>query len=228
VTLPDNEYLRAFRAEAEPAAGYRAWLHRPTGSSYERRRAQVRRYAFAVPTEPALVTIGRYAPIVELGAGTGYWAYLLRQRGVDIVAYDRFPPDRAENPNRLDPRLWTEVLDGDASVLRRHPDRGLLLCWPSWRDPFAATALDVYPGTTLIYIGEGAGGHTADARFFELLDRDWQAALSVELPHWPGTSDRLTVYARRPAAPVTIRVCTSKRAIGSSAGASSAAMRRSG
>jgi hypothetical protein len=228
VTPPDNEYLRVFRAGPDQAADYQAWLRRPAGSSYERRRAHVRRYAFAVPTEPALATIARYAPIVELGAGTGYWAYLLSQRGVDLVAYDRFPPDRAQNPNRLDPRLWTEVLAGDESVLDRYPNHSLLLCWPSWQDSFAAAALDVYRGATLIYIGEAAGGHTADARFFDLLGRDWQPEESVELPHWPNTSDRLTVFTRRPAAPVTIRVCTSKRAIGSSAGASSAAMRRSG
>jgi hypothetical protein len=228
VTLPDNEYLRAFRAEPNQAFDYQTWLRHPTGSPYERRRAHVRRYAFAVPTEPALAAVARCAPIVELGAGTGYWAYLLRQRGVDVVAYDRFPPDRAENPNRLDPRLWTEVLAGDESVLECYPDRSLLLCWPSWQDPFAAAALDAYRGATLIYIGEAAGGHTADARFFDLLGRDWQPEVHIELPHWPGTSDRLTVFTRRPAAPVTIRVCTSKRAIGSSASASSAAMRRSG
>ncbi|MBV9355786.1 MAG: hypothetical protein JO023_09695 [Chloroflexi bacterium] len=228
MSLPDNEYLRAFRAEPDATATYHAWLRRPAGSAYERRRAQVRRFAFAVPTEPALTIIGRFAPIVELGAGTGYWAYLLRQRGVDVVAYDRFPPDRADNPNRLEPRLWTEVLEGDEQVLGRYPDRSLLLCWPSWRDPFAAAALEVYTGATLLYIGEAAGGHTADDRFFERLDRDWQAEASVDLPHWPGTSDRLTVFTRRPAAPATIRVCTSKRAIGSSASASSAATRRSG
>jgi hypothetical protein len=227
VTQTDNEYLRAFQAESELAADYQAWLRRPAGSSYERRRAQVRRYAFAVPTDAALATIADYAPIVELGAGTGYWAYLLRRRGVDVVAYDRFPPDRAANPNRLDPRVWTEVLLGDESVLDRHPGRSLLLCWPSWRDPFAAAALGVYRGPTLIYIGEDAGGHTADDRFFDLLVRDWQPDTCVDLPHWPGASDRLTVFTRR-AAPATIQVCTSKRATGLSASASSVATRRSG
>lgn len=31
-------------------------------------------------------------PVVEMGAGTGYWAALLQQRGVDVVALDRHPP----------------------------------------------------------------------------------------------------------------------------------------
>jgi hypothetical protein len=30
--------------------------------------------------------------VVEVGAGTGYWAALLRARGVDVVAYDVRPP----------------------------------------------------------------------------------------------------------------------------------------
>jgi hypothetical protein len=29
-----------------------------------------------------------YAPIVEVGAGSGYWAYELRQAGVEVVATD--------------------------------------------------------------------------------------------------------------------------------------------
>lgn len=32
-------------------------------------------------------------PVVEMGAGTGYWAALLQQRGVDVVALDRHPPE---------------------------------------------------------------------------------------------------------------------------------------
>ena len=36
-----------------------------------------------------------------MGAGTGYWAALLRSRGVDIVAYDVAPPsyDEAAAPD---------------------------------------------------------------------------------------------------------------------------------
>ena len=44
------------------------------------------------PKRIALRTILAYSPLVEIGAGTGYWARLLRQLGADIVCYDAVPP----------------------------------------------------------------------------------------------------------------------------------------
>uniref|UniRef100_A0AAV1UJU6 Uncharacterized protein n=1 Tax=Peronospora matthiolae TaxID=2874970 RepID=A0AAV1UJU6_9STRA len=46
------------------------------------------RYSWAIPDERALQIIKHYGPIVEMGAGSGYWARLLQDRGVDVVAYD--------------------------------------------------------------------------------------------------------------------------------------------
>lgn len=166
-------------------------------SAYDRRVWCVRRYAFAIPTDAALTTLAHYAPIVELGAGTGYWAFLLRSRGVDCVAYDSAPPDRVPNPNRFRPLTWTRVEQGDVDTLAAHADRALFLCWPSYRDPFASRALAAYAGTTLLYIGEPPGGHTADDAFFAQLERGWVCVEQVALPNWPGTHDALTVYRRR-------------------------------
>ena len=36
--------------------------------------------------------MAKYALLVEIGAGPGYWSSLLQRRGVDIVAYDKTPP----------------------------------------------------------------------------------------------------------------------------------------
>ena len=51
-----------------------------------------RLYAFAVPNTAALAELSTHAPIVEIGAGTGYWASQLKNMGVDVVAYDVKPP----------------------------------------------------------------------------------------------------------------------------------------
>ena len=202
MTAEDNPYLREFERLADELAAtpdYADPLHQRKGmSSYDRRVWCVRRYAFAIPTEAALSTLACCAPIVELGAGTGYWAYLLRRRGVDCLAFDAAPPDRLPNPHHFGAVTWTAVERGGIEVLRNHADRALLLCWPPYRDPFAASALAAYAGATLLYIGEPAGGHTADDAFFARLERDWLPLHEVALPNWPGTSDRLVVYQRRP------------------------------
>ncbi|CAH0473306.1 unnamed protein product [Peronospora belbahrii] len=46
------------------------------------------KYSWAIPDERALQIIKHYGPIVEMGAGSGYWARLLQLRGVNIIAYD--------------------------------------------------------------------------------------------------------------------------------------------
>lgn len=64
------------------------------GGDIDGMRSQlVTRYGFAVPSDEALTAIERCSPrgVVELGAGTGYWAFLLQQRGVDVVAFDVEP-----------------------------------------------------------------------------------------------------------------------------------------
>ncbi|CAB1104065.1 unnamed protein product [Ectocarpus sp. CCAP 1310/34] len=55
------------------------------------------RFAWAIPDERALRIIKHFGPIVEIGSGLGYWAKLLRARGVDINAYDKVAgtPDTA-------------------------------------------------------------------------------------------------------------------------------------
>jgi hypothetical protein len=195
-----NPYLREFRRLQPELGGPRDYvnlLHGAAGiSAYDRRVWCVQRYAFAVPNDAALATLARYAPIVELGAGTGYWAFLLRGRGVDCLAYDLAPPDVSPNPNRFRPLTWTAVECGDVDALAAHGDRALFLCWPAYHDPFAARALAAYTGTTLLYIGEPAGGHTADGAFFAQLAREWRPLEQVAIPNWPGTCDALTVYRR--------------------------------
>ncbi|CAN0133571.1 unnamed protein product [Scytosiphon promiscuus] len=47
------------------------------------------RFAWAIPDERALRIMKHFGPIVEVGSGQGYWAMLLRARGVDINAYDK-------------------------------------------------------------------------------------------------------------------------------------------
>ena len=45
-------------------------------------------FAFGVPSEEICEAIAAHTPIVELGAGTGYWAAMLARRGADVPAFD--------------------------------------------------------------------------------------------------------------------------------------------
>lgn len=164
-----------------------------------RRRELASLFSWAVPNTRALDVLAAHAPLVECGAGMGYWAALLRARGVDIVAYDAAPPGLAKNAyHRARRAPWTEVERASSvSAARRHRDRTLVLCWPPYGDD--ASSYDVmraYRGDTLIYIGEPDEGATGSVRFRRELARNWTLSQAVALPRWPRLRDTLMVYRR--------------------------------
>ncbi|WP_432837386.1 hypothetical protein [Dactylosporangium sp. CA-092794] len=165
-----------------------------------RRRELSSRLAWSVPTEAALGLIADHGPILDAGAGTGYWAALLRARGADVVATDATPPDGGGNPFHRERATWAPVerLPSVAAV-RRHRDRTLLLCWPPPEDDAAGyAALRAYRGGTLLYVGGDAEGPTGTARLHRELDLNWTPTDDLALPSWPGIPDRLTVWRRNP------------------------------
>jgi hypothetical protein len=163
-----------------------------------RRWPLIRRYAHGVSSEEALAAIGALSPIVEVGAGAGYWARMLAERGADVVAYDRDPAGKWRG---TDP-TWFDVREADgAEAAARHPDRALLIIWPPFDTPMAEEALRAYGtagGRRLAYVGEDSEGCTADAGFFRLLREAWRETAGVALPQWPGLHDGLWLYEKGP------------------------------
>ena len=151
------------------------------------------KYSYAVPSQQAIEYISSLSPIVEIGAGTGYWAYLLRQLGTDIIAYDESP-----YKNGYVNHQWSEVLEGTPITLKQHTDRTLFICWPPFDTSFASDCLKNYKGNDLIYIGEGSGGCTGDEQFFELLDAEWDGVDNdVNIPKYEGLHDYLYYFRRK-------------------------------
>lgn len=172
----DNTSLH-FGPRPEPVI----YVHRPsTNSMVADRGTLCATYAWAI-CSPGDITwmksILGGRGVVEPGAGSGYWAWQLRQAGVDVAAYD--PYEVEDNPYTL--REWTTVLRDGHGAPAHHPDRALFLCWPDYDNPWAAHSLASYRGDLLIYAGEGEGGCCADDSFFKLLDAEWEPV--SESPH---------------------------------------------
>lgn len=164
----------------------------------EARTKLTREYAWAVPNDEAISTISSHSPIVEMGAGAGYWAHLLRNAGCDIIAYDKWVKEMS--PFELN--IWntgnkfTEVFSGDPSSLSKHNDRTLFLCWPPYGDPMASECLKHWKGNKVIYVGEADGGTCATDDFFEQLCESFLLQTVVNIPQWFGIHDVLTVWER--------------------------------
>ena len=153
-------------------------------------------FAFALPNHAALQAIARHAPhgCIEVGAGNGLWAALLRAHGVPCAVSDSTRSTHA---------FCKVAVSGSATAASRaDADSALLLCWPPLEQEastdgdddgadgggaadgadnlMALDALRAFPGNTLLYVGEWRGsvgvvaqlswrtascGHTAGARF---------------------------------------------------------------
>lgn len=172
-----NPYLdlrRALEAQPEPL-------------QLELRKKLIWAYSWAVPTNEIIRRIAEFSPIVELGAGTGYWAWLIAQAGGKIRPFDQNPAQ---------PPRWVEIQYANPSDLTSATERTLLLCWPPLDETMAEQALRAFRGEHVIYVGEWRG-RTADPAFHDRLEREWLREEIIPLPSWPGYRDEVYLYTRR-------------------------------
>ncbi len=182
----ENPYLNEFQSiidENDFSVQFRSFIARTD---------LVNKYSWAIPDSGAIELIKKYGPIVEIGAGSGYWSYLLKQSGANIIAYDKKPYN-----NRYCKANWGNVRYGSTKKASLHTDRSLFLCWPPYNNQMAYKALSYYSGDTLIYVGESRHGCTADYDFFTKLDNEWELVEEYDIPQWIGLHDTLTIYKRK-------------------------------
>jgi len=100
-TIPSWDNM--FSSKVDPEDRSQAWMRLEILGE-----PLIQKYAWAIPDERALKICSEFGPIIEVGAGKGYWAWLLKQRGVDIIAFDKYAYKE---------KGWMEVKKGDPSVL---------------------------------------------------------------------------------------------------------------
>lgn len=199
-------------------------LDEASRASSDVRDKLVARYSFAIPTADMLRHIGDAAPggIVEVGAGTGYWARLLDDRGTSVRAYDIAPAPSHDNPWFANSTPWHDVHPGTEDVVDDAPPAALLLVWPTRNETWATAAAQRYRaagGNTLVYVGEGPGGRSGDDTFHAVLGEIteclncsygvetvpcicgirplWRRVAEHEIPTWPGYHDTVRLYEPR-------------------------------
>lgn len=169
---------------------------------YKTREEFVRRYSWAVPaphTIRLIVDNLENNKLLEAGAGTGYWSWMLAQHGVDVLAFDNV---KIEENHYIDKEIvklhYHEVKIGEMEEwVPQNTDRTLFLCWPNYNTPFAHDCLKLYQengGKKVVFIGEGEGGCTGDDAFFSLLERDWELELIDDIYQWDHLNDRITIH----------------------------------
>ena len=189
--MPDDQFSRSLEKLGHGC------LPDPAVDAEDALLTLAQRYAYVFPSDSTLAMLAGLGPLVEIGAGTGYWAHRLRLIGVDIVAFDQAPLD-GERTNRYHSpsQPWTHVEPGDQTVLPGYSDRGLFLCWPPLFSSLG-DCLTYYRGDTVAYIGDG-GSRTARLDGLHETFTKVAAAPVRALDPDPGVPPQLTIWKRTP------------------------------
>lgn len=169
------------------------WLSRgwkEAVDSHAVREDYINHFGYAIPTKRALDTIALHSPILEIGAGAGYWAYELRRLGATVVATDSYHKEWAHR--------WINAPKLDAvAAVRLYPRHTLLIVWPDHSTAWPAAALAEHTGDHVFYVGEGPEGCTGDDRFHDLLRERFDRKETIAIPQFYGMHDRLYHYTRK-------------------------------
>lgn len=167
--------------------------------------------SYGVPSVEVLNAIRLFSaggPIIELGAGRGYWAALLANGGSVVEAFDidasganpwlkHSSGDLLGSYGRFSERMWYPVANGTEGVLSSSDATTLLLVWPPKEAALASAALSRFRGHSVVYVGEPRGLGCAEDEFFEeLWSNHWRLEEVVPVPHLPWERAAVFLYRR--------------------------------
>lgn len=180
-------YLNYRLADTED---YFAGLRDITQAHMERQE-YIAKFGFAIPCREAVEAVVAGGPVVEIGAGTGYWAALIAQQGGDVVATDSC--QQTWGSWKHGQYFAVERLAGKTAV-RRYRDRNVFCSWPSLQQTWFRQALKAMRvGRTLFYVEESA---TADESARAYLEDFFVEEAHINIPCFSGLHDVLVVYRK--------------------------------
>ncbi len=162
------------------------------------------KYAYSVLSPEILQLIAEHAPIVELGAGNGYNAWLLQQMGAETIAMDAFPVEEGKNwffstsivglPTTSG-SSFTTIVKGDSQSVVDYPQHALLMIWPP-RNPMALDALGAYKGNKIIVIGDKTC--CATPAFYQKMASQWKLHSTTTTGSWDANhKEYMEIYVRQ-------------------------------
>jgi hypothetical protein len=180
-----------------------SWLHSFDLDDFVSRREiraqHIHRFGFAVLTDEVISAIAPYQPLLEIGCGSGYWSYELRQAGLDVIATDpgtgKYHFFEKDGYHWATPWIEIERICGIDAV-QKYPTRNLLTVWPDYDASWPVDVLRAFQGEIVLYGGEGQGGCTADDDFHSFLEQQFAPVETIRLPQFDGIHDDLEIWRR--------------------------------
>jgi hypothetical protein len=155
------------------------------------REQAILQFGFSIPCAEVLDALAQHQPIVEIGAGSGYWTALMRHRSIDVIGTDPDAQGWWEQVGQYDPY---QVNLEARQALRRWPKHTVFCSWPSLKEPWLLQALrSMHIGRRLILIEEDA---CADEKTWAYRDQRFSNEAYISVPAWWGCNDRCGVWRR--------------------------------
>ena len=160
-------------------------------------------FGCVVPSYEGLEVIKQGAkgkPIVEIGSGNGYWAYVLRRLGLTVTAVDNLQSEYRT--------LWisdTVIQDGEKYLKSKNGAKEaiLLLVYPVVGLDFTSQVLQAYKGKTICVAGtQNRNGYTAFQdqiidEYMTAKKADFVKTVQIPLPSFAGKDEALFVFERK-------------------------------
>lgn len=162
------------------------------------RHNMVSEYSWTIPDPASVAFVYQHCAghkILDPLAGTGYWANLLSQMGVDIIAADAAPGTNGWHKGKeLHYPMFTD--DAVDSVLM-HRDRMIILSWIPYGSDLGTEVLENYALNRFITIGEEDFGCCGTEEFWAGVRKGWDEIASHRPIQWFGMHDFITVWERK-------------------------------
>ncbi|CAN8100771.1 unnamed protein product [Discula destructiva] len=167
-------------------------------------------FGCAVPSYESLEVLKGVAQgrgVVDMGSGNGYWAFMLRQHGLDV-----HPVDNAQSEWRANWVADTTILDGTKWLAKNAAgtDPVLLMVYPvvgggvggGVAGGFTRDLMKAYHGDTVAVVGtQNHNGYTSfrEMTFDEYMEREqpeWTKVVQMPIPSFAGKDEALFIYQR--------------------------------
>lgn len=168
---------------------------RDTMAMWHLRDEWVLRFGFAIPCGELIDELKRFAPIVEVGAGTGYMTRLMRNAGIDVIGSDY--DFKGYNTHGF----MTGCFDDDQingvqakTMVRRYP-RTVFCSWPTLDHTWFRQMLRAMRiGEVLIVIHEDA---CAEETAWQYLSECFAGIYDIAIPAFEHMNDTASVYVKK-------------------------------
>lgn len=159
-------------------------------------------FGCVVPSFEALEVVRQLTgkrEVYDIGSGNGYWSYMLRRQGVEVVAVD--------NAQSVWRTMWvgdTVEMDGVGFLRGRGAGKEgvLLLVYPVVGGEFTKRIVGAYGGRTIVVAGtQNGNGYTGfqGERIDEWMAREqgeFAKTVQIALPSFAGKDEALFVFEK--------------------------------